>query len=114
MDLACVTILPDLEAEQRERQVLAEEAQRRAADREAELARVQQEAASLRVECAVLVEHASHLQQAHHQLAGELVSTRHHVEALLSSGSWRITAPLRALLRVARRATGRRDAPAAN
>jgi hypothetical protein len=106
--------IADLEAEQRQRQVLAEEAQRRAADREAELARVQHEAASLRAECAVLGEHASHLQQTHHQLAGELVATRHHVKALLSSGSWRITAPLRALVRVARRATGRKDAPAAD
>jgi hypothetical protein len=106
--------IADLEAEQRERQVLAEEAHRRAADREAELARVQHEAASLRAECAVLGEHASHLQQTHHQLAGELVATRHHVKALLSSGSWRITAPLRALVRVARRATGRKDAPAAD
>jgi hypothetical protein len=96
------------------------EQRQQAADREAELARMEQQAAALRAERDVLSERASHLserashlQAAHDRVVGDLASTQRHVQALLSSGSWRITAPLRALLRAVRSATGRTDPPAA-
>ena len=46
------------------------------------------------------------LVRAEQQMASELASARQRVNALLSSGSWRITAPLRALLRAGHRPEG--------
>jgi hypothetical protein len=104
------------------------EQRQRAADREAELDRMERQAAALRAERDVLSERAthlserathlseqaSHLQAEHDRVVGDLASTQRHVQALLSSGSWRVTAPLRALLRAVRSATGRKDPPAAD
>jgi hypothetical protein len=73
------------EAEQSRTAAVAEEAQRRTTKLEADVAR---------------------LSRTQHQLESELASIRRYVAALLSSGSWRVTAPLRAVLRVARRVTG--------
>jgi len=103
-----------LEAERDRTRSQAEEVQRRATALEAELARVRQEVASVRADHSNLAARAERLQRTHDELAGELDSSRHHVQALLSSGSWRVTAPLRALLRLARRATGRNDASGAD
>ena len=102
--------LTALETDRSQKQALAEEAERHAADREVTLARVQLEAAGLRAQCDAWGEQAAHLQLTADGLAGELASARDRLNGLLSSGSWRITAPLRALLRLA---TGRKAPPAA-
>ena len=95
-----------LDAERTRTTALVEEAQRREAKLEAEVARLQQETALLHTAYTAL-------QRTQQQLESELASSRWHVEALLSSGSWRVTAPLRALLRVAKRMTGRDESRAA-
>jgi hypothetical protein len=94
-----------LNAERTRTTALLEEAQRREIRLEAEVARLQQETALLHTAYTAL-------QRTQQQLESELASSRRHVEALLSSGSWRVTAPLRALLRVAKRVTGRDESRA--
>ena len=84
----------------------AEDAERRANGLDAELAGAQQHAVSLQHRLDGLV-------QTERQVSSELASARRRVDALLSSGSWRITAPLRALIDLGRRATGRTNPPAA-
>jgi hypothetical protein len=84
-----------------------EAAERRAAGLEAVLARAQQDAVSLQAQI-------ERLQRTEHEQSAELASTKHRVDALLSSGSWRVTSPLRALLRAVRSVTRRTDPPAAD
>jgi hypothetical protein len=103
-----------LEFENAQTRTRAEDAERRAAGLEASLARLQQETVSLQELTVSLQGQIERLQRTEHEQSAELASTRHRVDALLSSGSWRITAPLRALLRAVRTATGRTDPPAAD
>jgi hypothetical protein len=64
----------------------AEDAERRADGLDADLARTQQHTVSLQHRLEGLV-------QTERQMSSELASARHRVDALLSSGSWRVTAP---------------------
>ncbi len=96
-----------LEGENAQTRTRAEDAERRADGLDAELARAQQHTVSLQQRLEGLV-------QTERQMSSELESARHRVDALLSSGSWRVTAPLRALIDLARRATGRSNPPAAD
>jgi hypothetical protein len=47
-----------------------------------------------------LSDQVANLEQRNAQMAHELASAKHHVEALLQSASWRITGPLRAVARI--------------
>jgi hypothetical protein len=60
------------------------------------------ERAALLEQVSNLKPHVSNLEQQNTAISHELASARHHVEALLDSTSWRITAPLRAAARVLR------------
>ena len=57
-------------------------------------------AAELEAAKQTLHQHAANLEQQREDLARELTLTRHHVEALLASVSWRMTAPFRFVMRL--------------
>ena len=57
-------------------------------------------AAELEAEKQTLHQHAANLEQQRQDLARELERTRHHVEALLESVSWKMTAPFRFVMRL--------------
>ena len=61
---------------------------------------LEQLASSLKQHVFGLTEHVSSLEHRNEVVSRELASAKHHVEALLESASWRITAPLRAAARV--------------
>ena len=81
---------------------------------EADVHRLLDEAVSFGREREHLQRQIGDLERHAADLARELASARHRVAALLSSGSWRLTAPLRALVRATRRTAttaGRPPAP---
>ncbi len=83
-----------------------EHLQRRVGDlerHEADVHRLLDEAVSFGREREHLQRQVGDLERHAADLARELASARHRVAALLSSGSWRLTAPLRALVRATRR-----------
>jgi hypothetical protein len=103
-----------LEAERDALQARVDTLQHHAANLEGELGRVHREAAALQSERDALQserdalrEEAGHLRTVQEALRAEGDAAAHHVEALLSSASWRITAPLRALLDLFQRVIGR-------
>jgi len=67
--------------------------------------RLSVEVATMERERTHLQEHVGQLENSQANLVHDLAAARQHVAALLQSGSWRVTAPLRAVVRVARRLT---------
>lgn len=59
-----------------------------------------QQASNLEQHVNTLSDQVANLEQRNAQMAHELASAKHHVEALLQSASWRITGPLRAVARI--------------
>ena len=81
-----------LEAERRE-------LLRHASSLDAERMELRQRATSLEAQRSELRQHANDLEKRSDELASELARSRHHVDALLGSASWRLMAPFRMALR---------------
>ena len=80
-----------------------------AASSRAQVRGVQARVHDLEQDLAALRARADVVQESLDRVTSDLAAARHHVRALLASWSWRVTAPLRALVDVASRAIGRKD-----
>jgi hypothetical protein len=79
--------------------------QRHASNLEERASDLERQVSNLTKEVSNLTGQVSNLEQHNAEVSGELAAAKHHVEALLQSGSWRITTPLRAIVRAFKRAS---------